>query len=463
MYSGHVAPIGATVCFPDLIHSWAWAAFWVAVGIATVIGVAGSLMAIAGRPPRADDAAVPLLPARDEEKQQSLPRRPRIDALDGWRTVLVTYIISHNSYPDNGLSAIFHKGLFPIPFFFVLSGFVHCYVAEEKRQYFDLSAGAGFVARRFARLAPAYWIALLATFALAYANVLPAEAGRPLITWPLQAALVQSLVPMKICGPGEHSWSNYLQFEGNNPGWFTSAVLLCSLCFPVLFNAGPHDRWMLTLAALVAVCILRSVPAFAQEYFPIYGEGLDLFSFAPLRMFDIFAGMLSARLCSQLPEACRFWRGWAFVPDSCLVAVLFLTYVWVIPPLAIGIRGEKGHPAHGDYMCTIVFCAACMGYRLSLSPEPEGEGAHSWSPLVSHGVSGSVLSWWPLAKMADYSFSAYIVQYPLWLVIPKSSIQPWLSGFLHVMACWGVGAIITHTVERPVLRAFEQRLESQRK
>eukprot|EP00746_Dinoflagellata_sp_MGD_P154445 gnl/MRDRNA2_/MRDRNA2_84810_c0_seq1.p1 gnl/MRDRNA2_/MRDRNA2_84810_c0~~gnl/MRDRNA2_/MRDRNA2_84810_c0_seq1.p1 ORF type:complete len:447 (+),score=43.95 gnl/MRDRNA2_/MRDRNA2_84810_c0_seq1:156-1496(+) len=438
-------PNVASNCLPDLIHDWGYAALWIFVCIGIVSGLCFLLLLVA-RNGRSQDDVVPLM---------GQARRQQIDALDGMRTLLITFTILHNSSAEfasgeNHLPRFFERGLWQMQFFFVLSGFV----------LYDFARGADFVAQRLVRLCPVYWLALLLTFALAArsSQFIPQDASEPHLTWPVQAALLQALIPLKVCGPGKYPWSNYVHLEANTPGWFTSAIIWCSAVFPLLFNIGPQSKgkWQVTLFALVAICLLRSVPTFMQDYFPVYGEGLDLYAFAPLRLLEMWAGMLSARLSSQLPEDCRNCSCWGIIADLSLLVCMVIVFFWILPPPAHGIRGEfRQHPAHGDYLLTALFCLVCVAYRCASQVQ------NSIAPvIVQKGLSGILFSWWPLVWLAEYSFSAYIFQYPLWVALPRELQTHSFGVFLHLLLCWCNGIAATFLIERPLRHAVASWLKT---
>eukprot|EP00746_Dinoflagellata_sp_MGD_P154447 gnl/MRDRNA2_/MRDRNA2_84810_c0_seq3.p1 gnl/MRDRNA2_/MRDRNA2_84810_c0~~gnl/MRDRNA2_/MRDRNA2_84810_c0_seq3.p1 ORF type:complete len:461 (+),score=37.81 gnl/MRDRNA2_/MRDRNA2_84810_c0_seq3:152-1534(+) len=443
-------------CLPDLVHGWWYAALGMVVGIWIVSGLFILLLLVA-RNGRSQDGVVPLL---------GQARRPKMEALDGMRTLLITFTILHNtSLNSNGLEKghlpeFFARGLWQISFFFVVSGFVMCYVAEGKLVRYNWQRGADFLAQRLVRLCPVYWLALLLTFALAArsSQFIPQDASEPHLTWPVQAALLQALIPLKVCGPGKYPWSNYVHLEANTPGWFTSAIIWCSAVFPLLFNIGPQSKgkWQVTLFALVAICLLRSVPTFMQDYFPVYGEGLDLYAFAPLRLLEMWAGMLSARLSSQLPEDCRNCSCWGIIADLSLLVCMVIVFFWILPPPAHGIRGEfRQHPAHGDYLLTALFCLVCVAYRCASQVQ------NSIAPvIVQKGLSGILFSWWPLVWLAEYSFSAYIFQYPLWVALPRELQTHSFGVFLHLLLCWCNGIAATFLIERPLRHAVASWLKT---
>jgi peptidoglycan/LPS O-acetylase OafA/YrhL len=370
--------------------------------------------------------------------QESLPQksRPKMDALDGLRTVLVTYTILHHqaAWMPWWLHAVFRVGHWSMQFFFVLSGFVLFYVAEGKLSSYNRCAGFALAARRLARLLPAYFIALLWLYALAYFRIV---AGMPFLAWPLQALCVQTLLPVKVCGPIEVDprWdgANYMHFAANYVGWFTSAVVLLSLCFPLLFNGTRGWGARSTYALLASVVILRSVPTLLHEQLPTRGEGLDLYVFAPLRLLEFLAGMLSAQLCSTMTSSTLAWTGWGWVFDVALA-------VGVMWPFA----APSAEPPHGDFFLVAVFCLACIAARGAVEAAQGGVVSGLLGPALSSGV---------LVWLAERSFAAYILQVPVRYSLPNSwMVHAWP---LHCVITWLVGLLCCAVVEKPIRDAME--------
>jgi len=382
-----------------------------------------------------------------------------MDALDGLRTVLVTYvIISHQESAMTGWQKrIFSVQHWPMQFFFVLSGFVMCHVAERKLAFYDRAAASAFISRRLARLCPAYMLALSVCFVEQYsgATLLNIPVGMPFLSWPLQALFLQTLFPLQVCGLERHWWGEgYIHLGGNGAGWFTSAIVFLSLCFPFLYNLRPQRGPALTLCLLLLVVVLRSVPTVLFRRLPIQGEGLDIYGFAPLRLLEFLAGILTARMSEQLPRELLTWHGWGWAFDASILFAVLVAFVLPLPifdmsnvsELTFGART----PPHGDFLLTGVFCVACLAAR--------GVAESTFHDKTrSAGIFCPLLSLPTLVAMAEYSFAAYIMQVPLKQVTPC----PHLLGVIwpiYLAICWIVGQLVCEKVEAPVRMAVERRL-----
>lgn len=441
-----------TNCLEDPISRFAFAGAWMLaamVALSVMIFVLLMLSRGDGR------AARPALGEVQPLSGAPPTVRVNINALDGLRTVLIAFTIIHNRYDElsGTVSPVFLTGMWQVTFFFVLSGFVMQYGVEGRREPFKFASGAGFIAKRLVRICPVYWLALLLCFffsGIGYAK------DKPYIAWPLQASLLQALVPMKTCGPAEFPWMNYVHFTGNVPGWFASVIVFLSVLSPMLSNLGSTGRWWATLSVMVILCALRSIPTFFHTHFPAHGEGIDLYAFAPLRIFEFEAGILAACLCKELPETWRRWPVWGLVGDVCLLFGLLQVYLFRVTPLAIGIRGDRGHAAHGDYCHTLTFCFVCIGYRLGM----ENKKADGWLYAMGcRGLLGLALSWSVLVHLSQYTFAAYIFQYPLWYFLPKALGEHWSAWLVILTLSWTVGAFMFIGVEEPCRKAVDRWLK----
>jgi peptidoglycan/LPS O-acetylase OafA/YrhL len=333
-------------------------------------------------------------------------------------------------------------------FFFVLSGFVMTYVAEGKLRVHNQRTASAFLARRLARLVPAYATALLCSFALATVGLVDSD---PYLAWPVQALFLQTLVPIRVCGVLQTWWGRgYLHLSGNGAGWFTSAIIMLSLCFPILYNLRPRfGKPSFTFFLMLFLICLRSLPTVFHTWFPEQGEGLDLYAFAPLRLLEFFAGVLAARLTEELPGTWMSWQGWGPCFDASIILAWMVAYVL---PLPFGDLSDANRPLrtppHGDFLLTGVFCLACVACR--------GAAQCKESDKSSTSLISELLASKRLTSMAEYSFAAYIMQCPLKAFWPGP-----LMSFLwpvHVTICWAVGWNVWVHVEGPFRDMIERQL-----
>lgn len=373
------------------------------------------------------------------------PKKPNLDALDGMRTLLVTYVIVMH-YPKNlpfGLDKFIVMG-WPMQFFFVLSGFILYYVCEDKHRTFDFTSGAKLVTRRLVRLVPLYQVAMLVEFMWSVASHLRAP-GKPFIAWPIHALFLQTLLPLKVCGEMQQGkeWAlNYLHFAQNGIGWFTAALVWMSCLFPFLYNLQKKFNHGQTVAILFWLLVCRSIPEILHPTWGHWGKGnMHLFVFLPLRLLEFHAGMLAAQVVRDLPleSGIRTMRGWGWVFDGLLLTGLTVVH-W--PVVVNHEHGTYGVYYTGDFFITGLWCLVCVACRLATE-----QG-------VSHFASGPffwLLSSWPLCALAQYSFAAYILQ--------SIVLTGWDPGFpWNVCIVWAIGFVASKVIEKPLRKMVDLKL-----
>eukprot|EP00928_Gymnodinium_smaydae_P036267 TRINITY_DN25371_c1_g1_i1.p1 TRINITY_DN25371_c1_g1~~TRINITY_DN25371_c1_g1_i1.p1 ORF type:complete len:563 (+),score=36.11 TRINITY_DN25371_c1_g1_i1:52-1740(+) len=401
-------------------------------------------------------------------------RRPNIDALDGLRALLITYIVCFHLMfllPEI-LRPFFKFGHWAVQFFFVLSGFVSSYVTEGQHSRLNYIAGTQFVIRRLVRLYPAYVVALMWLAFLGYKGIF---ATHPFIGWPASALMIQAMVPLTICGavePGQWNRNN-LGFSGNGPGWFVSCIVFVSCLFPLLYNSlqcifhrpdGSRRSIQVPICLMVIVVLARHLPTLAEISRGHKPQNLELglydwntnsflvYVFAFLRLGEFAAGMCAASVCSHLPGDIWTWRGWGWIFDISLVMAL-------VVKKCVLMSFPHG-PPYGDYLLTFVFCVACIGAR-GASEGLEQSTLDGQSRRFAGGVFSPLLSSWPFVWIAQYSYGAYIFEEPVFhtlrtLLGPRVPAEfMWICLFLGT---WIVGGISFHCLELPARKAFEWRM-----
>lgn len=425
------------ICIPEIIPSF-HAAFGMSLLAMLCVGLLCWMLVISCEIPEEAQASQNVEPVSVPSPNMSSIGKPHSDrkskpilkCLDGLRTFLVTWIIlSHMDGLPAGVG-----NHWPVHYFFVLSGFIMFYVVEGKRSQFDWRAGRAFVARRVARLCPVYFLALLWMAAAGYRR---GENLHPFSAWLAQALLLQSLFPLEICGM---TWNFRLDYGGNTVGWFTSASVLLSICFPLLYNHRSfHSGLRSTLYLLFAVLLVRSfIPLITFNF-------MYMHSWVLLRLPEYVAGMLSAQLCTQMPQSVVEWKGWGLIFDGSLllgagiVAAVLHSHD---PRLVLSRQG------HGDYFLTGIFCLTCIAACCAADSSTDKH----------QGLLHKVFSSWPMASMAEYSFSAYIMQTAVSKTLPSLFKTHAGDVVWKLIGIWILGIMVTCVLERPVLRLVERRL-----
>ncbi|MCZ2829852.1 acyltransferase [Modestobacter sp. VKM Ac-2986] len=208
---------------------------------------------------------------------------PRLPSLTGLRFVAALLVFGFHvaEYAPDGplgavISAVFDHGLVGVSFFFVLSGFV---LTWSRRT--DDSA-ARFYRRRFARIAPAYWAALV--LALAARTLNPPPSGPESLLVPALPSVV-----------GVQAWfpAPEVHFGGNAVGWSVSAELFFYAAFPLLVPLLDGRRTRIALGAVALAVVV--VPPVALH--PVQVDDLAFWAvyiFPLQRIGEFVCGMLLA-------------------------------------------------------------------------------------------------------------------------------------------------------------------------
>lgn len=460
------APVPSVLenCLPDPIGSLGAG---VAIAVLLMIAVGTGAWMLAGIPEAASPTLL-LLPGGSRPGTAAIStvsspllrrRGRRLDALEGLRTVLVMYIVIYHvrwALPPL-MAPWFQTGHWAVQFFFVLSGFVAAcaHEATSGTQPIGKDAARTMAVRRLTRLCLPYFIALLGVAAV----VAFRGGGEPFLAWPIQALMLQSLMPVKVCGPLDvgHWSQNFLPFAANGEGWFVSAILITSLCFPLLHNARPRGGFTHTLIGFFFIVFMRSVPTALTMagWCPF-----DTYTFAPVRLLEFASGVLSAQLYKEKPAWLSDFAGWHWVFDASLLCAV--VPVWLLGSWHTWAVCEGNH---GDYFLTAAFCLTCFAAR-GISEQqgdvPEEEKS-TWGELRHCSPLAGLLSSWFLVAPAMYSYQAYVYQeifMAMLTQLPHAAIlQYW---WFPVPCTWVAAALSVHLLEEPLRRAVEARIKAAR-
>jgi len=280
------------------------------------------------------------------------------------------------------------------PLFFIVSGFILANFTAQKMEHIDLGSGTSMFLRRLARLLPAYYLALMATVVLdMYSARVHKSESDGILHWASQATLSQSLVPLESCTPGP-----WFPFDGNGIGWFTSAIVVLSLCFIPIFNVicnfhlAAAGLWLILFASLRSLCV---------QFAPSYASLIHVY--APWHLFPFVMGMLCSQLCRKA-HSIMGWFHWGLVLDGVFAAWVAGSFFWA--PKAAWTRAHQRF--HMVWLCAdCLLCIAAYGVALSTEMVKD-------KPLLTRmyhrGIMGNVMSNSVLTYWADNSFAAYILQ-----------------------------------------------------
>jgi peptidoglycan/LPS O-acetylase OafA/YrhL len=306
---------------------------------------------------------------------------------DGWTT------------PDSFLTGLVSGGFAAVAFFFVLSGFIltYAHAGKTERDGCDVKATT-FWRRRFARIAPAYYLGLLV--ALLFAVEAIAQAGPR--SWSMIVGLSSVLLFLQAWWPPYATLWNF-------PAWSLSVECLFYALFPWL--ARTLSRWSATALLATTFALIVLVTVCRAEFLSVAGmlpetrpDQLLLRSFNPILHLPQFVfGMALGRLYLFGPTVSPRLHA-AMLGSGLGVLVLAFGGAWMLP------EWTRSDPALALIFALIVF---------------GGAGATSTATLLT--LPAFVL-------LGEASYSIYILHIPLrgcWHTLTDSvlglSLPSWLN------------------------------------
>lgn len=354
--------------------------------------------------------------------------------------VVIYHAPNHAELPTDFIRGVFSAGYEAVTFFFILSGFVltYVYTGSSERDYLNASART-FWRARFARIAPAYYLALILAlpaflYGAAVARIIPVHL--------LVLGLV--LVPLFM-----QAWWPPAAFLWNGPAWSLSVEFFFYAIFPVLArltNRLPRDSLLVFAFALVVVMALGraampSPQAFGtnadawrnfQAYFPLFHLPQFILGMALGRRF-LFGPAVAPRL-----HAAMLYAGLAAL-------VALFGFRSILPPWAAWLRTDVGLAV---LFGLIIYGGAGVGSRGAIlaSPALVLLGEASYAMYILHSP---ILFWWTwlTSKVMGVKFP-FVVDLGLSLALVlgaslltylyvETPLRRWLRGMSREAPGWG--------------------------
>jgi exopolysaccharide production protein ExoZ len=297
-------------------------------------------------------------------------------------------------HADFHLAGDWHTDFSGVAIFFVISGFIMCFITREDAD--------GFLAKRFIRIVPMYWLCTLIRFAL-------------LSLWTRDTSLAADLPRSLLFLPSE-------QLPLLGVGWTLNFEIYFYLVFASALWINRRFAPLISAVFIYAVFVLDRygyggflTHYYSHDYIHYFLAGIAVFyiwtlssSFA--RGWPVIAICATGLLCFFGSQFLRpLWPDW------------WLAYYWWLPPF-------------------VVACALFME------------------------TGGAPITWKPAVLLGDASYSLYLthtifyavvrpVLDPLHVPSPKESIAVMLS---EVAAATLVGIAVHLYVEKPLLRKIRQ-------
>lgn len=282
----------------------------------------------------------------------------------------------------------FPLGLYGVHLFFIISGFVIFMTLERTRASLD------FVVSRFSRLYPAYWTALILTFAVVSLATLPGRQVRV-----SDAVINLSMVQF------------WFQVPHVDPVYWTLSI---ELSFYVIMLALYQAKLLLRIEGIAAGWLLLILLAvIAKRSFGVSVPDQIKVSLL-LDYANLFIAGMMFYLMMKQGESMKRW----LLIASCLLVQ------WVVS------SGELTLIVGGFF---IIFYLAVKGYL-------------------------SFIVWRPLVFLGAISYSLYLVHQNIGYVIIRAlnqhGVNPNVSIVIAMSLTVGLASAITLTVEQPMLRAI---------
>ena len=371
-------------------------------------------------------------------KSEAKPQgRKQLDALTGLRFFAAFIVVMYHclarggghaiapslAHPSTLLKNIWNSGYVGVSFFFILSGFILAYTYLGRIDQPRVNKRAFWVAR-FARIYPAYLVALALSFYAFDAWKLPTRALLAVPTLP-------------------QAWIPGFQYAWNGPSWSLSAEMFFYLLFPfaALFLVRLDRRrllmltlgmWLAMLAVVVAY--LATLPDGAHiEGSPTFAHQpwmLMIYTSPLIRLPEFLIGVALGRVCvlrggrqqSVSPSRARA------VAASTLVVVAAITSLFCIGPFTPIIWS--------NVILDPLF--ALLIYLIALDRGPLG-----W--FFSLGL---------LVLLGEASYSLYLLHVPLWALWGKALPRLHLAN-LSAYPSFTLFAVVALTVSVIVLKLIE--------
>lgn len=328
----------------------------------------------------------------------------RIPSLDGLRAISISMVVLAHS----GLSRA--NAFLGVTIFFVISGFLITTLLVQEREETGTISLRGFYFRRFTRIFPAYYAALLTLLLLSRFSALALK----MPCWFASVAFVRNYAT-----PVEHS-----------ADWFTAHFWSLSVeeqfyLFwpPLLTLVGRRKGAWISLALILVAPLLR-----LGTYFALPTMRNELGYFTHTRV-----------------DALMFGCFVAVVRDSSMLRrALDLAYRWFLPTAAVLFLGVVSPYLGGRFGAVY---ALPVGWSLDLAAITL---VLLWAVEHPKSLAGRALNAKPVAHLGVISYSLYLWQQLL------TPYHPW-----GALAAIVVAECSYYGLERPVLR-WRARFEAQR-
>jgi peptidoglycan/LPS O-acetylase OafA/YrhL len=384
-------------------------------------------------------AAAVETPALPESTNDILSRRmPRVNSLTGLRWWAAFFVFTYHMGVFAPLpataSTFLHYGYFGVTFFFVLSGFVLTWSSTAG------TSVSTFYWRRFARIYPSHVVALLFAIPVFYSF-----APNPAEPWVKPVSVGVLLLSLLVL----HGWFRdpTIFFSGNPAAWSLTYEAFFYAAFPLVARILTPTRKRGALIFAGAVVLVTFTYRLLITLIP--GSPLPDLPWPMQHLTEFVLGM-------ALAWAFRCgWRPRIPAPPALGVLVAVVVVIALAPRFASGTAIEFVLAGFSNEFVTVACAFAIVA-------------------VASHNLRAdrSILSWWPLVRLGEWSFAFYLVHATfiyLALSIFGSQAASWrnLVWYLALLLVSVAAAAALHlVVEKPFerrMRAWKDRRDAARR
>ncbi len=305
----------------------------------------------------------------------------KLDGLTGLRFIAAFYVLilhldirTPYIFLPNFLQELVRQGRMGVMLFFVLSGFILTYTYQDninkqhKWHFYKM-----FLAKRLARIYPAYLVSLVACIILSFIFSYYTEHFYAAVV--VDGLMINSYIP-KLA----------MEYFGGG-GWSISTEFFFYLSFPLLLPVFRQIKSkLLNYGLLLIFALLSAAPGYLCQFFNETFSPVFVYSFPIFRIAEFICGILTARLV--------FNFGMNVKPGLALIGVMVATLY----------LAKFGYHFHSKMVHNQIAVPAVILLIASVA-RFQDSSAFRW--LASK----------PMIYLGKVSYSFYLVQMPVFLVV----------------------------------------------
>jgi peptidoglycan/LPS O-acetylase OafA/YrhL len=337
-----------------------------------------------------DQPAPPVAPPRDDVQHY-----PFIDALRGWAFLSVVLVHVHGSLLAPEWLGLFQRaGNYGVQLFFVVSALT-LFMSYESRRTRDRRPEAAFFIRRFFRIAPMFWLAMIGYLALDGI----ASRGFTLPQIAATAAFLHGWHPSTINAIVPGGWSIAVEMN---------FYLMLPFCFHHLQSLGRSvAAWAAVLAASLGICALTKkvlVRSFGGETELLHNF---LYYWLPRQLPVFFLGFVLYFLMKRVRASAR-------PPSGTGLLVVSLGTIGAL--LAVGHRLPLTYLLFSVAFVLLALALSIRPTLILVNPLTRYAGKVSYSAYLTHfvvvrGVEGLVPRWGLGSALDAHPVAGFVLLY----------------------------------------------------